>query len=231
MLESHGALAHRQRAREAAALHGTEKNMSRHVMETELALCAAGDLPVWRSALVRLHVRRCDECHGLLEALRADRQELRQSADDMPSSVDWDQLAAEMTANIRVGLAAGECVTPRERKVAAMSWRPVAIAAGLVVLLVGAWWLNIPRTDTEAIGRALRDMATGGRVNAPQAERDPVVGASSAGVVLVENGGQIRIDQGSLEPVMYSVSTQGSASTRYIDQDTGQVTITAVYAQ
>jgi len=206
--------------------------MNRHVMETELALYAAGDLPFWRSILVRFHVRRCDECHGLLEALRADRQELRRSADDMPQNVDWDQLAAEMTANIRVGLAAGECVTPRERKVAAMSWRPVAIAAGLVVLLAGAWWLNIPRTDTEAIGRAIRDMATGGRMSATQEERDPVVGASSAGVVLVENGDRrMGIDQGGLEPVMYSVSTQGSASARYVDQDTGQVTITATYVQ
>ena len=150
----------------------------------------------------------------------------------MPANVDWDQLAAEMTANIRVGLAAGECVTPRERKVAVMSWRPVAIAAGLVVLLAGAWWLNIPRTDTEAIGRAIRDMATGGRMSATQEERGPVVGASSAGVVLVENGGRMGIDQGGLEPVMYSVSTQGSASARYVDQDTGQVTITAAtYAQ
>jgi len=210
--------------------------MKRHVMETELALYAAGDLPVWRSALVRLHVRRCGECHGLLEALRMDRQELRRSADDMPAGIskdfDWDQLAAEMTANIRVGLAAGECVTPRESKVAAMSWRPVAIAAGLVVLLAGAWWLNIPRTDTEAIARAIRDMATGGRSTSPLEERGPVVGASSAGVVLVENGAQsLGIDQGGLEPVMYSVSTQGSASARYVDKDTGQVTITATYVQ
>lgn len=211
----------------------------KHVMETELALFAAGDLPVWRSALVhlrvRLHVRKCGECRSALEALRLDRQELRRSADDMPSGLDWDQLAAEMTANIRVGLAAGECVTPREPKVAAMSWRPVAIAAGLVVLLAGAWWLNIPRTDTEAIGRALRDMATGGRMNATQSatqdERGPVVGASSAGVVLVENGGRMGMDQGGLEPVMYSVSTQGSASARYVDQNTGQVTITATYVQ
>ena len=214
--------------------------MMRHVMETELALYAAGDLPFWRSALVhlrvRLHVRRCDECHSLLEALRRDRQELRRSADDMPANLDWDQLAGEMTANIRVGLAAGECVTPRERKVAAVSWRPVAIAAGLVVLLAGAWWLNIPRADTEAIGRAIRDMATGGRMSATQStkqdERGPVVGASSAGVVLVENGAQsLGIDQGALEPVMYSVSTQGSASARHVDEDTGQVTITATYVQ
>lgn len=213
--------------------------MTRHVAETDLALYAAGDLPFWPSPVVylrvRLHVRRCEECRRLMEALRADREELRGSADDMPASIsanlDWEQLAAEMTANIRVGLAAGECVTPRERKAPAVSWRPAVIAAGFVVLLAGAWWLNIPRTDTEAIGRAIRDMATGGRTSATQEERGPVVGASSAGVVLVENGGQIRIDQGGLEPVMYSVSTQGSASARYVDQDTGQVTITATYVQ
>ena len=209
--------------------------MSRHVMETDLALYAAGDLPFWRSALVQLHVRGCDECRGLVEALRADREELRRSADTLPASisnVDWEQLTAEMTANIRVGLAAGECVTPRERKVAAVSWRPVAIAAGLIVLLAGAWWLNIPRTDTETIGRALRDMATGGRrLSSPQEERGPVVGASSSGVELVENGGRLGIEQGGLEPVMYSVSTEGSASARYVDQDTGQVTITATYVQ
>ena len=203
--------------------------MTRHVIETDLALYAAGDLPFWRNAMVSLHVRRCDACRGLMEALRADRQELRRSINELPANVDWDQLAAEMTANIRVGLAAGECVTPREHKVAAISWRPAAIAAGLVMLMAGAWWLNIPRTDTEAIGRAIRNMATGRRV--PQEERGPVVGASSSGVEVLENGGRMGIEQSGLHPVMYSVSTQGSASARYVDQDTGQVTITAVYDQ
>ena len=205
--------------------------MRRHLAETDLALYAAGDLPFWRSALVRLHVRQCDGCRALVDALRADREELRRSADDMPANVDWDQLAAEMTANIRVGLAAGECVTPRERKVATISWRPAAIAAGLVVLLAGAWWLNIPRTDTEVIGRALHNIATGGRSGFTQEERGPVVGASSNGVELLENGGRLGIEQSGLEPVMFSVSTQGSASARYVDQDTGQVTITATYVQ
>jgi len=208
-----------------------QRAMSRHMAETDLALYAAHDLPFWRAGVVRFHVRGCGECRGLLDALCADRQELRRSADDMPANVDWDQLAAEMTANIRVGLAAGECVTPRERKVAAISWRPAAIAAGVVVLLAGAWWLNIPRADTETIGRALRDMATGGRISATQEERGPVVGASSSGVELLENGGRMGIEQRGLEPVMFSVSTQGSASARYVDQDTGQVTITATYVQ
>lgn len=205
--------------------------MTRHVTETDLALYAAGDLPFWRVLPARFHVRQCEACRGLVEALRADREELRRSAGNMPAQVDWDQLAAEMTANIRVGLAAGECVTPREHKAVALSWRPAAIAAGLIVLMAGAWWLNIPRADTEAIGRALREMATGKRMSAPVEERGPVVAASPTGVELLENGGRMGIDQSGLEPVMFSVSTQGTASARYVDQDTGQVTITATYVQ
>ena len=207
--------------------------MSRHVMETDLALYAAGDLPLWRRMLAAIHVRRCGDCRELVEALRADRKELRESADDMPGSVDWDQLAAEMTANIRVGLAAGECVTPRERKTTTFTWQPAAIALGVIVLMAGAWWLNIPSRDTEAIGHAIRTIATGGRGVAPAQpdERGPVVGASSAGVELLENGGRLGIEQSGLRPAMFTVSTQGSASARYIDQDTGQVTITATYVQ
>ena len=204
--------------------------MIRHAIETDLALYATGDLPFWRSAMVSLHVRRCSECSALVETLRADRGQLRQSADAMPQSVDWDQLAAEMTANIRVGLAAGECVTPRERKAASISWGPAAIAAGLVVVLAGAWWLNVPRSDTETIGRALHDIATGQRPDSPQDENGPAVRASFSGVETRQNGAQMGIEQSGLQPVMFSVSTQGSASARYID-DAGQVTITAAYVQ
>jgi hypothetical protein len=57
------------------------------------------------------------------------------------------------------------------------------------------------------------------------------VDASPAGVAVVENGGRLGIEQGGLQPAMYSISTQGSASARYVDQDTAQVTITAVYVQ
>ena len=59
--------------------------MTRHVTDTELALHATGDLPFWRGMLVKFHVRRCDECRSLVEALRMDRHELRRSADDMPA--------------------------------------------------------------------------------------------------------------------------------------------------
>jgi len=214
--------------------------MIRHTSERDLALYASGDLPVWRKLATAWHVRGCEECRGLVETFRFDRDGLHQAADRLPEDIDWDQLSAEMTANIHVGLAAGECVTPRVARVEALAWwRPAAAAAGILVLIAGAWWLNVPRSDTETIANALRDMFTGKRATisqtaaqtAPQEDRGPMVGASSAGIELVENGGRMKIEQSGLQPVMYSVSTQGSASTRWVDEDTAQVTITAVYVQ
>jgi hypothetical protein len=210
--------------------------MMGHTAETELALYASGDLPVWRRLVAGWHVRGCGECRELVETFRTDRARLQRSADRLPEDIDWDQLSTEMTANIRVGLAAGECVAPRAPKGVALTWwRPVAAAAGVLLLIGGAWWLNIPSSDTETIGRALHNLATGERGGlsqiAAQEERGPMVGASASGVKLVENGGSLGIQQSGLQPVMYSVSTQGSASTRWVDQDTAQVTITTVYDQ
>jgi len=213
--------------------------MTRHTSETDLALYASGDLPVWRKLAAAWHVRGCEECRGLVETYRSDREGLHEAADRLPEDIlpmDWDQLSAEMTANIHVGLAAGECVTPRVPKVEALAWwRPAAAAAGILVLVAGAWWLNVPRYDTETIAHALQSIFTGQRSTiaqtAPQEDRGPMVGASSAGIELVENGGRMKIEQSGLQPVMYSVSTQGSASTRWVDEDTAQVTITAVYVQ
>ena len=48
----------------------------------------------------------------------------------MPEGADWDRLAAEMTANIRVGLAAGECVAPRRKLDLSRSWKPAGLVAG-----------------------------------------------------------------------------------------------------
>ena len=137
-----------------------------------------------------------------------------------------------MTANIRVGLAAGECVTPARTQgrgdlLASRGHRGGTgrVAGGSLVAeypahRYGSHW---PRAAQHGDRRT-------GRVRL-QEERGPVVGASSSGVELLENGGRMGIDQSGLEPVMFSVSTQGSASARYVDQDTGQVTITATYVQ
>ena len=202
----------------------------KHLTDIELALYSSGDLSPWRRAVLSLHAGRCESCGASLAAYHADRKRLLDSADALPEGVDWESLSAEMAANIRVGLAAGECVTPRDRKIvrATSKWRqawvPAAVAAGVTVLMVGAWWLNIPFSNV-----------AGGRNNAPPAQivddRTPVVEASSSGISLRENGSSLVMSQAGARPVVVSVSLPGSASARFVDSDTGQVTVTSVYAQ
>ncbi|HWZ33944.1 MAG TPA: hypothetical protein VNX18_21540 [Bryobacteraceae bacterium] len=202
--------------------------MNAHVAESDLALYVSGDLGLGRRVLVRLHVSGCERCRRHVEAYRADRQALREIVAEMPDDVNWERLSAEMTANIRVGLAAGECVAPRRRKAVTLGWRPAAAMAGLTALLAFAWWLNMPPDTTRSLGRALTAVWHGGAV-AP--ERGLVVEADASGIELRENGNSLGVSQGTTRPVAVSVSVQGSASARYVNSETGQMTITSVYAQ
>jgi hypothetical protein len=205
--------------------------MAAHIDETDLALYASGDQSVWGALRIRLHVRRCERCRDRVEAYRADRSRVREISSTMPESVNWDRLAAEMTANIRVGLAAGECVAPRARK-SSFGWRPAAAMAGLAAVLVTAWWLNMPPSTTQSLGRAMSAIMRGREsVAMPIEDRGMMVEASSSGVELRENGNMLGVTQGAARPLAVSISAQGSASARYIDADTGQITITSVYAQ
>jgi hypothetical protein len=224
--------------------------MTRHTPETDLALYSTGDLPVWRRVQVGLHVRACESCRTRVLAYQADRLQRRSGAEDLPEGLDWDRLSAEMAANIHVGLAAGECVAPRSRRAAqwaygwaakktlpgsrggwTAAWRPVALVAGLVMLVSAAWWLNMPSSDSEALSRVMHGIVHGGRRSVLAEDAGPVVEATSAGVELRENGGALQVSQSGLHPLTVSLSVQGSASAHYIDTDTGQVTITSVYAQ
>jgi len=209
--------------------------MRGHMKETDLALYASGDLSLWQRAVVHLHLRNCQSCSTIVEEFRADGRALRDAAGGLPEGLDWARLSAEMTANIRVGLAAGECVAPRARvrKFIPASWRPLALASMvttmLAVLLLGGWLLNMPPQETQALSRAMRSIWHGRSVM--QEERGPVIEASSEGIELRKDGGALGVSQDSAKLLNVSVSTQGSASAHYVDQDTGQVTITSVYAQ
>jgi len=207
--------------------------MTSHVTETDLALYVSGDLTLWDLARVRLHVAGCERCHRMAAAYRQDRSRVREITAEMPEGLDWERLSAEMTANIRVGLAAGECVAPRRHKAAGFGWRPAAAMAGLAVLLATGWWLNMPPSTTQALGRAFSAIlhGRGSSVELVMEPRGAFVEATAAGIELRENGGRLGVLQGSEAPVAVSVSSQGSASARYADGDTGRMTITSVYAQ
>jgi hypothetical protein len=225
------------------------RQMKTHAVESDLALFATGDLSPWRTALVRLHVTRCAQCRETVDAFRRDRERLRQEASRMPPGLNWERLAAEMAANIRVGLEAGECVAPRRSKRAfwtpgwlsfpqvSFGWKIAGALTAAIALVVVALWLNFPASDQAALGKAMSQLLRGRGVGALNLEgragddAGPVAEASPTGIELRENGGAVRISQGDLRPVNVSVSAQGSASARYVDADTGQVVITSVYVQ
>jgi hypothetical protein len=168
-------------------------------------------------------------------AFDSDRESIRRLASAMPVGVNWDRLAAEMSANVRVGLEAGECVASRSHKPTVSSgWRVAAASAGVAILLVSAWWLNMPRADSVALGHVMQRIAQKGPWHLGDLDledRGPTVQVSASGIQLQQNGGTLGMSQGQERPVNVTLSVQGSARARYIDADTGQVTITGVYAQ
>ena len=213
--------------------------MRQHISEAEIALFVSGDLGFGAGLLVRAHLHRCERCRRVVEAYKHDRALVRQLADELPEGLDWNRLASEMTANIRVGLAAAECVAPRTRKTAAWGWRPAAVIAGLTIIMVGSWWLNMPPAQTQELGRAMKAIWNVRSNNAANTihrgmdrdDRGPVVEATASGIELRENGGSLGVSQGEARPLTVSLNVQGSASARYVDADTGQITITSVYTQ
>ena len=206
----------------------------RHPFESELALFASGDLSFGQRLMTSLHVRRCTECRGRVEAFRLDRERLFDTADELPANLNWDRLAAEMKANIRVGLAAGECVSlgaEREAPASVWNWRPAAAIGGLMLVLTAAWMLNVPSSDIGVLQRAWTRAASGKAGVPVEQDHGPVVAASSEGIEFRENGAALGVSTGDAPPVAVSVSFSGSASARYVDDDTGQVTIATVYTQ
>jgi hypothetical protein len=204
--------------------------MNRHPLEFDLALYAGGDLSGWQKMRTAMHVRRCDRCHAMVEALREDRYELADAADAMPPGLDWEQLSAEMAANIHLGLEAGECVSTAadvKRPLGLMTgwdWRPAAAMAGLTVVFCVAWWLNMGR-DMDVLAKVFQGIFKG----QVAVEHGPVVAASADGAELRENGDVLEVGVGDAKHVSSTVSFDGSASTRYFDDGNNfQMTIAVV---
>src|ERR1700746_310897 len=86
---------------------GSAKKM-KHPSEETLALHAGGDLGLVPRWLTEPHLAQCEECRDTLAVFTELRGVLPDLA-EIPK-VPWNRLAAEMRANIRLGLAAGECV-------------------------------------------------------------------------------------------------------------------------
>jgi hypothetical protein len=199
----------------------------RHPETHELALYWSGDLPIARTLAVGLHVRRCERCLRETEEFARANRVLGAEAELMPPGVAWDALAVEMRANIRLGLAAGECVTPaiRAPHPAPLRWLAIpALAAVLLVAVAGSWLRHNINRDQGPMS----DL----RIEAPRRVSDEVILKATRGGIGVERGGQsLALTHDAGEAAVVTVGLQGSLKARYIEEDGGQVTIHHVYTE
>ncbi len=187
----------------------------KHPNQATLALQAGGDLGFIARWRTERHLSKCGRCREEVAAFGGMREMLPELA-EIPE-ISWNRLAAEMKANIRLGLAAGECVrtdeTPLRDSRLFTSGRAVVAFASVVVLLVTGMVLQHP---SPMVAR----------------EYEGTVVQSTANGIQVREGGQaLGLLNGGAQNVMYSVNAQGSMGARYLDRETGQVTINNVYAQ
>jgi hypothetical protein len=118
-----------------------------------------------------------------------------------------------MRANVQVGLQAAECVSLQEAPPRRLGWRAAAALACVTIVVVSGWWLQIPRPgDLPAVEGTL-------------------VMATASGIELFDEDRALTLLHDSSEPVLVNASVDGAMSARYVDDETGMVTINNVYVQ
>jgi anti-sigma factor RsiW len=185
-----------------------------HPNESRLALYAGDDLPLPARLRVAIHLRACDRCDRQVEELRGIRDWMRLQETETPAGIRWGALASEMKANIRLGLAAGRCVdVPEPLEVPrGFRWPAPAMALPVLLLVIAGWMLQSMQPPPQL------------------ASTDFVVDASSSGIGVQRDGRGFTLLQPRNVNVVYSVNGE-AAGARYVDSESGQVTISHVYAQ
>lgn len=182
-----------------------------HPREAELALYAGGELSWWARLRLGRHLSRCQSCRQQVDEFARWRRWLREQ-DELPPGVNWNRLAAEMKANIRLGLAAGECIGPGGE--VRLAWRPAALALPVLVLVLAGWLLQSWHPP----------------LRRPAPWRGAVIAATAAGVELRQGGAALTLLHPHASDVGRFASGDG-VRVRYVDSETGLVTISHVYSQ
>ena len=193
-----------------------------------LALFSSGDLPWKEKWRLKRHVNRCEACELQVAEYRAAKAELKREAQAetltaFEAIADWGVLEREMLGNIGVGVAAARAIDKvrRGRSLLMKS----AIIAGMSALFVAGWITHVPREQTVHLAASLRQIIGWDRpqISGTQLKTTP------DGIVVRTQGATLTI----MHPRSAVVVASGpwSMSARYVDEDSGQVTITKVYAQ
>ncbi|MBV9504836.1 MAG: hypothetical protein JO323_07510 [Acidobacteriia bacterium] len=187
-----------------------------HPSQATLALHAGGDLgPITRWRTSR-HLADCERCREDLAGF-AGMREILPELSETPE-IPWNRLAAEMKANIRLGLAAGECVRPGDvplRKSLFTGARALVALASMAALLVTGLVFERPMP----------------RRNYARFDAGVVVQSTKDGIAVGEGREALELRHQGASSVTYSVGAQGSIRARYVDPQTGYVTVNNVYVE
>ncbi len=195
----------------------------------KLALYAAGDLPLGLRLRVRIHIARCGDCEEELARFRAMMLNLRREAESetltgFESAGEWRRLEREMIGNIAVGVAAARCIenVGHRRRAASAG---VLLVTGLAVLFAIGWFTHIPPEQNEHL------LASLGRLMGMGAERPQNVFLQATAKGIAVHTQRATLTMMHPSSAMVTVSGASAVEARYVDEDTGQVTITNVYGQ
>jgi hypothetical protein len=180
----------------------------KHPTDEELALLAGGESGGISRFFLNRHVRQCRECMNAVTRFELLRVELRDVAEP---ALDWDRLSAEMRANIHLGLEAGECVRNTNP---GSHWNPrMAVAFASLLLLAGAGFV-MKRPAAVSVSAAKTSA--------------PVLESTSSGLELRTGMTSMTLLNRHGAVADQTVNAQGEIRARYIDGDTGAVTINNV---
>jgi hypothetical protein len=199
-----------------------------HLAPEVLALYTRGDLPLLTGWRVRRHLHQCAACEreaSLFSSALAElkREAAAESLTAFEAVANWSSLEREMLGNIVVGVSAARCIENVGRKKHHLS--KIAIATGLSALFAAGWFSHIPREETRHLAATIATLAGGRR----PLRLTNVVQTTPTGIAVRSEGVTLTI----LHPPGAVVSVSGTAAVeaRYVDEDTGQLTIAGVYGQ
>ncbi len=202
----------------------------RHPRLEDLALASRGDLPFHRSWRVNWHVRHCAFCERELEqyqavSARIKRQAATEGLTATENALDRQRLEREMTGNIKAGIAAAQCIENMPGRVF-HKWRVPALIAGLSLIFVAGWLINVPRDDRDRVMSALRTV-----VSRSHPTTGLILETNPHGVSVRFQGTSLTLLHPASARATASFTSSSSVGVRYVDDETGQVTIANVYGQ
>jgi hypothetical protein len=207
-----------------------------HPVEHDLALLAGGEAGRAQRFWLERHLRGCEQCQAKVTEYQALRSDLLDSDSDLPE-INWNFLASDMRANIRLGLEAGACVRTAHLPRSFRRWVPALNAGALHPRMTTAVALLVLLVASGVVMRSPKSLLhrmpwnRKGAITATIEANTPVLESNPSGIEVRSGVDSLTLLNRHGNPANQTVSAQGHIAARYIDSETGAITINDVSLQ